>query len=962
MFGRHRKFSRIAVSLAGAVLASTLCTVPALADESVAAVDEAAAATTAEEVATTMEDAGSIPVVESVPSEVDSSDATSTSTELSDEVDDSVLVEPLTSQVEQQDEQDAPAMSEQEEDLTLTAAASGGGLDGVDISGWDDVTNYSVLGDFVIIKATEYNPSKKNYTSYNDYVDKAEKALAAGKLIGFYHFATSTSYSGQTWEQQAQGFIDAVTPYLGNCLLFLDWENSSYSTVESDVAGAKAWLDYVYAKTGVMPIIYMNKNCTNSYNWSSVVNAGYELWGAQYLNKYYYNYSSYKNSSTGFVDDPELTSGWGAWGKPLIYQYTSTGTLRDGNEYDVNKFYGTKQDWLARCGVREMESTEAEAAAFLADGAIYRFATINATTTYAITVSDENACVGSASYRESYWVVENLGSGLYRFKNYQTGAMLSFTPEVYNGTNVGTGGTVDTWRLVKCSNGAFALKPYGYESFRLDVSGGKTTTKGANLQLYKANNSASQRFFLIKATGLMEAASAGKPVEDGTYVITSALSDAVAIDIKSGSTANAANVQIYKNNGTLAQRYTLSYQGNGLYKIINLKSGRVLDVEGGKTTKGANVQQYNFNNTLAQLWYLKKSGSSYIICSALSGLVLDIAGGKTSNGTNVQIYASNGTNAQKFNLTEDVMLEQAMATGKTFEEGVYTIYTVVTPGKVVDVKGGSVESKANIQLYSSNYSMAQKYQLEYMGNGLYVIRSAKSGKVLEVAGGSTTSGANVQQYAYNGTRAQMWYIKQIGDSYQIFSARSGLALSLENEGAANGTNICVMTASDAGVQRFQLQEVPLLDNGTYTIKSSLGNYRLSVKDASTAKGANVQVWSTSSNEAQRWEVTHLGDGVYKIVNKHSGLALEVAGASTSAGANVQQYADNGTAAQQWTIKVTSTGAMVFQNVASGLVLEVASSKPDNGTNVRQGTASGGTTQSFTVTKESAASSSVFLDA
>ncbi len=170
-------------------------------------------------------------------------------------------------------------------------------LDGVDISGWNTkITDYSALGDFVIIKATEYNPNKKSYTTYNDYESQADAALKAGKLIGFYHLATSKEYSGQTWDQQAKGFIDAVARYVGQAVLFLGWEDSytydpsshkdvCYSKVESDVNGAKAWLDYVYDNTGIKPMIYMNKNCVNSYNWSSVANAGYDLWGLNTFTK-----------------------------------------------------------------------------------------------------------------------------------------------------------------------------------------------------------------------------------------------------------------------------------------------------------------------------------------------------------------------------------------------------------------------------------------------------------------------------------------------------------------------------------------------------------------------------------------------------------------------------------------------------------------------------------------------------
>ena len=159
-------------------------------------------------------------------------------------------------------------------------------------------------------------------------------------------------------KQQAQGFINAISvkdskgnyKYLGKAMLFLDWEDASYSTLESHVAWAKEWLDYVYQKTKVTPMIYMNKNCSTAYNWSSVAKAGYDLWGAQYLDDYYNE--SLSSMITKFESNPRLTTGWGAWGSPTIYQYTSTCKLHGNSVYDVNKFYGTAANWLMRAMVK----------------------------------------------------------------------------------------------------------------------------------------------------------------------------------------------------------------------------------------------------------------------------------------------------------------------------------------------------------------------------------------------------------------------------------------------------------------------------------------------------------------------------------------------------------------------------------------------------------------------------------
>lgn len=258
--------------------------------------------------------------------------------------------EPQESADEEGEEGELPASDPEEDSEPALEPASGQTLDGVDISGWNPGVDFTKLpGDFVIIKATEYNPNTRTYTSYNDYVSQATGALANGKLIGFYHFATAPS-RGASIAAQADGFVAAVRNYIGQAVLVLDWEDTSYSTLQTRTDWAKEWLDSVYEQTGVKPMIYMSKSVARNSDWSAVKNAGYELWGAQYLYRYDSTHPDGKDTKY-YVDDPVYNAygDWGAWGaKPTIYQYSSTGKLEGTGtnpNIDVNKFYGTKDDW-----------------------------------------------------------------------------------------------------------------------------------------------------------------------------------------------------------------------------------------------------------------------------------------------------------------------------------------------------------------------------------------------------------------------------------------------------------------------------------------------------------------------------------------------------------------------------------------------------------------------------------------
>lgn len=92
--------------------------------------------------------------------------------------------------------------------------------------------------------------------------------------IGFYHFARPENNPAK---DEAKHFIDKVAPYIGNCLLALDWEEEA---LHYPVEWAKAWLDYVYTQTGVKPLIYCSSWYTTKLR--TILTGNYGLWVAQY--------------------------------------------------------------------------------------------------------------------------------------------------------------------------------------------------------------------------------------------------------------------------------------------------------------------------------------------------------------------------------------------------------------------------------------------------------------------------------------------------------------------------------------------------------------------------------------------------------------------------------------------------------------------------------------------------------
>ena len=144
-----------------------------------------------------------------------------------------------------------------------------------------------------------------------------------------------------------------------------------------------------------------------------------------------------------------------------------------------------------------------------------------------------------------------------------------------------------------------------------------------------------------------------QPVPDGLYKVVSMLDKQYVWDISDASMDNGGNLQLWKDNGSNAQKFMFTYNGDGYYTITNINSNKVIDCAGAKSEDGTNIQQYTSNNTNAQKWKLTSAGNgSYLFTCKENGKMIDVSGGVASGGRNIQLYKYNGTAAQKFKLVK----------------------------------------------------------------------------------------------------------------------------------------------------------------------------------------------------------------------------------------------------------------------------------------------------------------------
>ena len=287
-------------------------------------------------------------------------------------------------------------------------------------------------------------------------------------------------------------------------------------------------------------------------------------------------------------------------------------------------------------------------------------------------------------------------------------------------------------------------------------------------------------------------------VPDGEYAIANAGSATAVLDISGCSSENGANAQLWKRNGSGAQRFRLTYDsGLGAYEIVCCGTGLALDVKSADFSSGANVQQYSRNGTAAQGWLIEaREDGTYTIASAGNpSLALDAKWGSTSDGTNVRIFTANGTSAQGWKLVP--------SSTNSVPDGEYAIANAGSATAVLDISGCSSENGANAQLWKRNGSGAQRFRLTYdSGLGAYEIVCCGTGLALDVKSADFSSGANVQQYSRNGTAAQGWLIEAREDgTYTIASAGNpSLALDAKWGSTSDGTNVRIFTANGTSAQ------------------------------------------------------------------------------------------------------------------------------------------------------------------
>ena len=418
--------------------------------------------------------------------------------------------------------------------------------------------------------------------------------------------------------------------------------------------------------------------------------------------------------------------------------------------------------------------------------------------------------------QNGYYTIQNIGSRLYLGVQADWNSMQSGN-RLVQGVNASS--KSGQFIIARNSNGYWVISSAWDSRFVVDLNGAKLNNEN-KIQMYTENGSGAQAWKLLKIGKTREelddlAVNNRNNLSDGIYTINSSLNFTFVLDVNGGSKANFENIQLYKNNGTVAQGWKVNHDSKGYVTFINVGSGKAIDVKNGYSQNEQNISQYDSNNTYAQKWIVIKDGDGFKIVSALNdNFVLDLSNGQVKNMANIQLYKENGTSAQRwyFQTYESIrqkMDKMAKQYNAKIEEGTYIISTESNPNYSLDVKYGFTNRGANVWLYSTNETTAQQWVLKKDSVGYITFVNVGSNKALDVTNGKAGNGSNIQQYDVNDTYAQKWITKKNTDGTLTFVSALdyNYVLDISNGKIVNTQNIQLYESNDSIAQKFKLTRV-----------------------------------------------------------------------------------------------------------------------------------------------------------
>lgn len=431
-----------------------------------------------------------------------------------------------------------------------------------------------------------------------------------------------------------------------------------------------------------------------------------------------------------------------------------------------------------------------------------------------ITMVNANG-TGAQDYTISY----DEKTGYYKIATHH-GTVLTVNGSLYDGANLQTNsdkGECSQRFMIAKNNNDYIFYSACDLSYAIDVANAETK-EFTNVWVYTYNGSDAQWWNLKKKEAAVEEPAEpatpaepeptkNQPIEDGSYLIHSAIKKNFVLDVYGAGKKDGTNIAVWAQNNSVAQVFDFKYNAEkDAYMIVNPNSKAAIDLANGKTTDGSNLWIYAQNDSCAQYWKIKKHESGNYIISSLCNekYVFDVAYAGTSDNTNAWVYTYNGSIAQQWYFEKYTEPNKQL-----ISDGDYIIHSAIRNNFVLDVYGAGKKNGTNVAVWTQNNSVAQIFNVKYdSAKDAYRIVNPNSNAALDLANGKAVSGSNLWIYGQNNTCAQFWKIKKYDNgNYSIATTcNENYVLDVANASKADNTNVWVYAYNGTIAQQWSFEK------------------------------------------------------------------------------------------------------------------------------------------------------------
>ena len=448
----------------------------------------------------------------------------------------------------------------------------------------------------------------------------------------------------------------------------------------------------------------------------------------------------------------------------------------------------------------------------------------------------------------------------------------------------------------------------------------------------------------------------------GTVIFSNGSSD------ESYSTSDASWLTNASDSATITLKYTCTDSSHSYWGVLGW--GASVDgnwVNGDSYSAAATATDtvtvtFTAGDLKDSLGITSSSSVGYLALSAYNGgqiVSLSIAdssssSGSTDSGSSDSGSSDSGSSDSGSSSTTTTTIE---LNANNLTKGTYTsdyTYGDFTIG-ASSSKYISVES-TSATIGGTSYTQRLKMNGAANSTGRYIKFTTDGAATVDIIGISTSTsatrvirlakdsvgGTTIGDITVSGTAGVQTINVSSAGTYYLYSTNSGIYIYDVKVTTTSSSSSSSGSSSDSSTSTSDTLD------GTYYIKSYYSGKYLDVADGSSANSANIQQYSYSGTDGQKFKLVSAGDGYYYIYTGASSYSkvVDVAGKSTADGANILQYAYNGNANQKFKVTEVSDGVYaILTGVTSGAsCLDVYNWSTEDGGNIAQWTYWGGACQ------------------